>query len=255
MAMALIDSIFDHKRGRQSGCGRGWPNSVKRPASFLQQKFNMEHEESMTSSPFAPEQSQLAQSRWLHVSIPAQRLRLMYKDEIRQEFLISTGLNGPGETFGSGCTPRGWHRIRIKIGDGLPQNAVFVGRRFTGELHTPELAAAWPKRDWILGRILWLTGLESGFNRGGQRDTLRRYIYIHGTPDTEPMDEPRSHGCIRMRNADLVQLFEMVRAGDAVFIQEGQTSQDDQLTREALADVDAGRVIDHQAVRAWAQSL
>lgn len=167
---------------------------------------------------FAPQYASLAQGRWLHVSIPDQRLKLMHGDQIRQEFHVSTGLNGPGELLGSGCTPRGWHRIRIKIGGGLPENAVFRGRRFTGELHTPALAAAWPERDWILGRILWLTGLESGHNRGGQRDTLRRFIYIHGTPDTQPMGEPRSHGCIRMRNAQLVQLFEMVQAGDPVFI-------------------------------------
>lgn len=160
--------------------------------------------------------------RWLHISIPNQRLWLMQEAEIKQEFAISTGRNGPGERFGSGCTPRGWHRIRIKIGAGLPENAVFIGRRFTGELYSPELAAAHPARDWILGRILWLTGLESGHNRGGQCDTLRRFIYIHGTPDSEPMGEPRSHGCIRMRNAELVRLFEIVQAGDQVFIQDGQ---------------------------------
>jgi L,D-transpeptidase YbiS len=99
---------------------------------------------------------------------------------------VSTARNGPGERRGSGCTPRGWHRIRIKIGAGLPLDTVFVGRRPTGEIYGPELAARHPERDWILTRILWLTGLEPGRNRGGECDTLRRFIYIHGCPDTAP---------------------------------------------------------------------
>lgn len=158
-------------------------------------------------------------ARWLRISIPEQRLWLMAQGQPGLSFAVSTGRNGPGERLGSGCTPRGWHGVRIKIGAGLPPEAVFVGRRFTGELYSPELAAAYPERDWILARILWLTGRESGRNRGGQCDTQRRFIYIHGTPDTEPMGEPRSHGCIRMRNAELVELFELVQAGDPVLIE------------------------------------
>ena len=100
----------------------------------------------------------------------------------------------------------------------MPINAVLVGRRPTGEIYGPELAARYPERDWILTRILWLTGLESGFNRGGSADTLRRFIYIHGCPDTVPMGLPLSHGCIRMRNQDLLDLFERVATGDRVFI-------------------------------------
>ena len=80
------------------------------------------------------------------------------------------------------------------------------------------LAAAHPDRDWILTRILWLTGCEPGRNRGGCVDTLRRFIYIHGCPDTEPMGEPRSHGCIRMRNRDLMEFFDVVTAGTLVEI-------------------------------------
>ena len=114
--------------------------------------------------------------------------------------------------------PRGWHRVRIKIGAGLPLDTVFVGRRPTGELYGPELAARQPERDWILTRLLWLTGLEPGRNRGGDCDTLRRFIYIHGCPDSAPMGVPLSHGCIRMRNRDLLALFEQVAAGDRVFI-------------------------------------
>lgn len=133
-------------------------------------------------------------------------------------YAVSTALNGVGEAAGSYCTPRGKHVIRAKIGAGCPENAVFVRRRATGEIYTPELAALYPDRDWILSRILWLSGCEPGFNRLGQNDTMRRYIYIHGTPDSEPVGLARSHGCIRMRNADLLELFELVPAGTVVEI-------------------------------------
>lgn len=154
----------------------------------------------------------------IYVSIPKQSLTLAANGQTLARYPVSTARNGPGEQRGSGCTPRGWHRIRIKIGDGLPTETVFVGRRPTGEIYTPELAARYPERDWILARILWLTGLESGRNRGGACDTLRRFIYIHGCPDTAPMGTPLSHGCIRMRNQDLLALFEQVAVGNRVFI-------------------------------------
>ncbi|MCW8880917.1 MAG: L,D-transpeptidase [Sedimenticola sp.] len=133
-------------------------------------------------------------------------------------YAVSTASNGPGEKEGSGCTPRGLHRIRLKIGDGLPENAVLVGRRYTGEIYTPSLAEANPKRDWILTRILWLTGIEPKKNRGGNVDSLRRFIYIHGTPDSEPMGRTASHGCIRMRNKELIDLFDRVPVGTIVNI-------------------------------------
>ncbi len=133
-------------------------------------------------------------------------------------FAVSTAKHGPGEANGSGCTPRGPHRIRLKIGAGCPENAVFVGRRPSGEIYSPALARQAPERDWILTRILWLTGTQSGYNRGGAVDTLRRYIYIHGTPDSEPMGVAASHGCIRMRNRELMQLFDWVEPGTPVEI-------------------------------------
>lgn len=133
-------------------------------------------------------------------------------------FSVSTALNGPGERIGSGCTPRGKHIIRAKIGAGQPLNAVFIGRRPTGEIYSAALAAKHAERDWILSRILWLSGCEPGKNRLGQVDTMRRFIYIHGTPDTEPMGIPKSHGCIRMRNADICHLFDMVVPGTPVDI-------------------------------------
>jgi len=158
--------------------------------------------------------------RLIRVSLSAQRLELLEGRRAVASYSVSTARNGPGERRDSGCTPRGWHRIRLKIGAGQPVNAVFVGRRPTGEIHSPEWAAHAPERDWILTRILWLTGLESGYNRGGYCDTLRRFIYIHGCPDTAPMGAPLSHGCIRMSNLDVLDFFERVAVGDRVFISE-----------------------------------
>ncbi|MBK8753342.1 L,D-transpeptidase [Candidatus Contendibacter odensensis] len=156
--------------------------------------------------------------RLIRVDLLEQQLELLEGGRVAAIYPVSTARNGSGEQRGSGCTPRGWHRIRIKIGAGLPLNAVLVGRRPTGEIYIPELADHYPERDWILSRVLWLTGLEAGFNRGGECDTLRRYIYIHGCPDHQPMGIPLSHGCIRMHNRDLLELFNRVDAGDRVFI-------------------------------------
>ncbi len=162
---------------------------------------------------------------WLHVGIASQCLRHYQGDLLLAEYPVSTARNGAGETSGSECTPRGWHVVRARIGDGLPACAVLRGRRATGEVWTPELHAACPGRDWILTRILWLSGRESGFNRGRRDDgvvvdSMRRYIYLHGTPDCEPMGEPLSHGCVRMRNSDIMELFERVPAGLPVLISE-----------------------------------
>ncbi len=122
--------------------------------------------------------------------------------------------------MGSECTPRGAHHIRIRIGDGCPENTVFIGRRPSGEIHDQQLAQQHPERDWILTRILWLSGDESGVNRGGDVDTMRRMIYIHGTPESEPLGVAGSHGCIRMHNRDLITMFDMVETGTAVLIEE-----------------------------------
>jgi len=133
-------------------------------------------------------------------------------------YTVSTAKNGVGQQSGSGCTPLGQHYVRAKIGSSLPINSVFVGRRPTGEIFSPELASAFPQRDWILSRILWLCGNEPGLNRLGDVDSMRRYIYIHGTPDSEPMGLPLSHGCIRMRNHDIIELFDLVSIGARVSI-------------------------------------
>lgn len=137
-----------------------------------------------------------------------------------KEYAVSTSKNGAGEQCDSDCTPRGKHIIRAKIGAGLPLNTVFVGRRPTGEVYTSELGERHPGRDWILTRILWLSGCEPGFNRLRQVDTMRRLVYIHGTSDEQRLGKPVSHGCIRMRNRDVVELFDAVPAGTPVEIRE-----------------------------------
>ena len=153
------------------------------------------------------------------IDIPSQTLSLLGDDgACIRRYSVSTARNGAGEASGSFCTPRGRHIIRARIGAGAPIGAAFRGRRPTGEVWTPELAAANPGRDWILTRILWLSGTEPGFNRLGEVDSMRRYIYLHGTPDPEPMGVPLSIGCVRMRNRDVVELFELVPAGTAVDI-------------------------------------
>jgi L,D-transpeptidase YbiS len=154
----------------------------------------------------------------VRIDIGMQSLEVLQNGRLLERYPVSTAANGSGEQEGSGCTPRGRHRVRIKIGGDAPVNTVFVGRRPSGEIYSPHLAAQYPGRDWILTRILWLTGTEPGRNRGGEVDTLRRYIYIHGCPDTEPMGMPRSHGCIRMRNADLINLFDLVHKSTLVEI-------------------------------------
>jgi lipoprotein-anchoring transpeptidase ErfK/SrfK len=135
-----------------------------------------------------------------------------------RRYAVSTSKGGLGEADGSFCTPRGRHIVRAKIGAGQPEGTVFVGRRPTGEIWSPELAAQFPDRDWMLTRILWLSGCEPGFNRLRDVDTMRRYIYIHGSPGTAEMGRPGSIGCVRMRNADIVELFEEVPAYTAVEI-------------------------------------
>lgn len=157
---------------------------------------------------------------FIHINIAAQRLNLLINGRTEYSYSISTAKNGPGELAGSECTPRGWHTIRAKIGERQPINTVFVGRRTTGEIYTPDLQREFPHRDWVLTRILWLSGMEPGYNRLGNKDSMRRYIYIHGCPDSEPMGVPLSHGCIRMRNIDIIQLFDMIKPGLPVLIEE-----------------------------------
>lgn len=157
----------------------------------------------------------------ISINIKLQELDL-YDDRgsLLKRYRISSSKNGLGEQYGSYCTPRGRHIVRAKIGAGQALNTVFVERRPTGEVYSPELARAFPGRDWILTRILWLSGCEPGYNRLGKVDTMRRAIYIHGSPDRAEMGKPGSHGCIRMHNPDVVELFDLVPIRTPVEIRE-----------------------------------
>ena len=147
----------------------------------------------------------------IEIDLPTQQLALRDGTKVLKKYSVSTAKKGAGEKNGSFCTPRGRHLVRAKIGVGQPWDTVFVRRRPTGEVWSPELDAKYPGRDWILTRILWLSGCERGKNRLGDVDTMRRYIYIHGSPDRAEMGKPGSIGCVRMHNKDIVELFDLVQ--------------------------------------------
>ena len=158
--------------------------------------------------------------RWIRIDLRAQQLELREGDRIAATYAVSTAKRGAGERMDSEQTPRGAHEVRELIGADAPCGAVFVGRRPSGEICTDALRAAHPERDWILTRVIWLSGLEEGRNKGGDVDTYDRYIYIHGTADEASLGTPASHGCVRMRNADVIALFERVEIGTLVRIDE-----------------------------------
>lgn len=154
----------------------------------------------------------------LEVQLTTQTMTLFDDQKVIKSYPVSTAKNGAGEVWGSEQTPRGLHVIRAKIGADCPVNTVFISRRPTGELYTPELRAKFPTRDWILTRIFWLSGVEIGKNRMGEVDTMRRYIYIHGTPDDVALGVPGSRGCVRMHNHDILELFAQVPIGTSILI-------------------------------------
>ncbi len=156
----------------------------------------------------------------IDIDISKQRLKLRAGERTLLDAPVSTGLRGAGEVMDSERTPRGWHVVCEKIGEGAPMNTVFVGRRPTGELYTPELREKHPGRDWILTRILWLSGTETGRNLNGNVDSRERYIYIHGCPADVGVGAPGSRGCIRMRNEQIIELFNRVKVGTRVYIHE-----------------------------------
>ena len=154
----------------------------------------------------------------IDININKQELSLLQGETLIARYPVSTAKNGIGQQNSSECTPSGWHTIRAKIGLDAEVNTVFVGRRNSGEIFSEELRVSNPERDWILTRIMWLSGLESGKNRGREVDTMRRYIYIHGCPDSDSFSKPSSHGCVKMRNKDIIELFDNVEAGTRVLI-------------------------------------
>jgi len=156
----------------------------------------------------------------IKISISKQQLFLFDGRDILKKYSISTAKNGMGERKNSECTPRGEHIIAEKIGHGAKKDSVFVGRVETNELYNLEIRDLHPDRDWILTRILWLSGTEEGKNKGGDVDSYDRYIYIHGSPEDIKMGKPGSKGCVRMRNSDVIELFELVSVGTIVTIGE-----------------------------------
>lgn len=155
----------------------------------------------------------------VEIKIDSQYIDVINNSQVRiKSYQISSAKNGVGQDRGSFCTPLGKHVIRAKIGESQPVNTVFIRRRPTGEIYSPGLGEKYPDRDWILTRILWLSGCEPGFNRLGAVDTMRRYIYIHGSPDSIDMGRPGSIGCIRMLNTDLLELFDLTDVGTEVNI-------------------------------------
>lgn len=156
----------------------------------------------------------------LDISLKQQRLQVVNGGDVTAKYQVATARNGSGEVMDSQCTPRGWHAICAKIGDGSAPGTVFVERQPTGEIYSAELRRQYPERDWILTRILWLTGLEEGKNLAGKVDTRDRCVYIHGCPDEDEMGVPSSHGCVKMRNSDICELFNMVSEGTRVHIHE-----------------------------------
>jgi len=158
--------------------------------------------------------------KYIDIDVTNQQLSLVENNSVLQHYPVSTAKNGLGEKNGSECTPRGLHLIRAKIGSKAKENTVFIARRPSGEIYSSALRQQYPDRDWILTRILWLSGLESGNNRGGEVDTMRRYVYIHGCPDDDSFIAPSSHGCVKMRNKDIIRLYEQIETGIPVLIHE-----------------------------------
>ena len=147
-----------------------------------------------------------------------QKVKQLKNHQVNKSYLISTALKGIGQNKNSFQTPIGTHYIRAKIGKDLPALSIFEARRPTGRIWNKEDAESYPNQDWVLSRILWLSGKELGVNRLGSLDTMQRFIYIHGTPDESQLGEPLSHGCIRMSNDDVIELFDLVFAGTIVHI-------------------------------------
>jgi hypothetical protein len=160
--------------------------------------------------PFSP-----AERTWLWVDARRQRVELRCGGTTLWWGPASTARAGLGEVRDSACTPRGWHEVRARIGAGLPATAILRGRRWTGRCWS---AADGTDADWILGRILWLSGLEPGRNRGGVVDTFRRYIYLHGTAQRQKLGTAASAGCVRLAPEDIRALFDLCPAGLPVYI-------------------------------------
>ena len=156
----------------------------------------------------------------IYISVSEQMLKLLHNNKTKKQYKISTASLGVVQKKDSNKTPLGKHIIMAKIGDKLPKFAVLKGRRFTRKIWSRELDSASDNVDWILTRILWLSGTELGKNRLGDVDSMQRFIYIHGTNEENLLGTPSSHGCVRMANEDIIELFNNVSVGDQVEIVE-----------------------------------
>ncbi len=156
-------------------------------------------------------------ARILAVRLGAQTLQFFSGSKLLKSYAVSTSRKPPSNVKDSLGTPRGLHEIAERIGAGQPPGMVFKSRVPTGK-HYSEFPDAGTNTNFITTRILWLRGLEAGVNLGGNVDTHDRYVYIHGTNHEDRIGERMSAGCVLMRNADIIELFEQVRGGDQVWI-------------------------------------
>ncbi len=150
------------------------------------------------------------------VDVSEQKLYLYRGGKVLKAYPVSTSKYGIGNLEGSEKTPLGWHQVAKKIGDGAPLNTIFKNRVNTGRVFTGYANAH--REDFITSRILWLEGLEPGINKGKRIDSFKRYIYIHGTADEDLIGQPASHGCVRMRNTDVVEIFDLLQVRSRVLI-------------------------------------
>ena len=159
-----------------------------------------------------------SQNNEIIVDISEQRLYLYNNDNLVQSFPVSTSKYGEGQIENSFKTPLGLHEIKEKIGDKEPINTIFTARENTNKIAEIQINPNDTENDFVTSRILWLDGLENGINRGVGVDSYSRYIYIHGTHEEGLIGQKASHGCIRMFNNDVIELFDMVSEGTKVQI-------------------------------------
>ncbi len=151
----------------------------------------------------------------IRIVVSQQKLYHRRSTGVVRTYPVSTAENGVGNYEGSFQTPLGKHRVRFKIGGSEPEFTYFVAREAAGLFSE---AVKHQRSDWILSRILWLEGMQPGVNKRGRVDTFSRYIYIHGTNEEHLIGQPVSHGCIRMKSGDIMDLFEHVTCGESVLI-------------------------------------
>lgn len=158
---------------------------------------------------------------WIEVGVRNQQLALYDERGVPvRQYVISTASKGVGERVNSYQTPRGWHKVCERIGDGIEIDTIIYRRQVTPWKYTPQLHAEYPNKDWILTRILWLCGQEPGLNQGGEVDSYDRAIYLHGAGEHVAFGTPTSRGCVRMRGDDIIDLYDITANGIDVFINE-----------------------------------